>query len=300
MTDTIDDAPPADLKELLRRLTQGFPSLSPQLRQAAKRVLDQPEDVAMKSMRGLAADADVPPSTMVRLAKSAGFSSYDDFRRIFQDALRAGGTDLVARAEWLQRLPAGGRSSEVVGAMASAILGNVETLYRINGVSTIEAAAEMLRSAHHVTFIGVGGMHAIARYAHYVARMALPEVRLAQPEMATMIDELVDLQPKDAVVILSVQPYATETVRTAEFVKRRGAKLLSITDSRSSPVAPLADALLLVQSTSPQFFPSQAAMVALIETLIALIVSSGDKSVLSRIDRVDRHRREEGVYWTRK
>ena len=299
MTETLDHAPPADLKELLRRLTQTYPSLSPQLRLAAKRVLDQPEDVAMKSMRGLASDAEVPPSTMVRLAKSAGFVSYDEFRRIFQDALRAGGTDLVARAEWLQRLPAGGRSSEVVGSMAAAILGNVEALYRTNSVGALEAAACQLQKAASVTFIGVGGMHAIARYAHYVARMALPDVRLAEPQMATMIDELVDLRPDDAVVILSVTPYAAETVRTAEFVKRRGARLLSITDSRSSPIAPLADALLLVHATSPQFFPSQAAMIALIETLIALVVSSGDKSVLARIDQVDRHRREEGVYWTK-
>ena len=229
MTETIDQAQPADLKELLRRLTQSYPALSPQLRLAAKRVLDQPEDVAMKSMRGLASDAKVPPSTMVRLAKSTGFASYDEFRRIFQDALRSRGTDLVARAEWLQRLPAGGRSAEVAGAMASAVLGNVEALYRVNSIPAFEAAAELLRSAGMVTFIGVGGMHAIARYAHYVARMALADVRLAQPAMAAMIDELVDLQQNDAVVILSVAPYAAETVRTAEFAKRRGAKLLSIT-----------------------------------------------------------------------
>ncbi len=71
--DTAVSAPPSELKDLLHRLTCAYPELPPQLRQAAKRVLDQPEDVAMLSMRGLATGAEVPPSTMVRLAKAIGF-----------------------------------------------------------------------------------------------------------------------------------------------------------------------------------------------------------------------------------
>jgi len=301
MTDQTTAIPaPADLKDLLDRLTRAFPELPPQLRLAAKVVLEQPQDVAMLSMRGLATSAEVPPSTMVRLAKVIGFASYDEFRAIFQQAIRAGGSDLVSRAEWLQRLPEGGRAAEVGAAMATAILGNIESAYRANSMEVIGRAAELLRTAARVTIVGVGGMHAIAAYFHYVARMALPDVRLAQPAMASMIDELAAVGDTDVVVILSVEPYATETVRTAEFVARRGAQLLAITYSRTAPIAPLAAELLLVATTTPQFFPSQAATIALIETLMAAIVSRGDRSILDRIDRVDRHRREEGIYWRAK
>ncbi|MEZ5924044.1 MAG: MurR/RpiR family transcriptional regulator [Hyphomicrobiaceae bacterium] len=290
-------APVTDLRTLLAHITQRYPALSPQLRQAAKIVLERPEDVALRSMRALAGEAGVPPSTMVRLAKALDQPSYESFRRVFQEAMRTSATDFVARAEWLQRLPEGGRASGVVGGMAEAILSNVETAFRGSDPELLRNAAEALRKARSVTVVGVGGMHAPAAYFHYVARMTRPNVVLAEPLMASMIDELAGIGPKDAVLVLSVAPYAGQSVESARFAHRSGAHLIAVTDSRAAPIAPIADTLLLVPTATPQFFPSQAATVALLETLIALLVSSGDKAVLSRIEEVEQHRRRAGVYW---
>lgn len=288
---------PVELKDLLERVTRGFPALSPQLKQAARHVLGTPEDVALKSMRALAGDAGVPPSTMVRLARAAGFASYDEFRGVFQQAMRSAGADFGSRAEWLQKLPEGGRDNQVIGGMATAILRNTEQAFRGNDVAVMVQAADRLRQARRVYVIGVGGMHPLAAYFYYVSRMALPDVRLAQPVMATMIDELTEIGPEDCAAILSVQPYASETVRTVEFVARRKAAIVALTDSRAAPIAALASDLILLPTATPQFFPSQAATIAVIETLIALIVSHGDKRVLERIKAVERHRRETGIYW---
>ena len=285
------------LKALIERITRDYPGLSPRLQLAARRVLDHRQDVALKSMRALAADAKVPPSTMLRLARATGFASYESFRQLFQEALRTTGSDFVTRAQWLQQLQKDGNAGGVVGAMATAVLGNVEAAYRGADLAALAAAAELLRASRRVHVVGVGGMHPIAAYGHYVARMALPDVRLAEPVMAAMIDELADLTAEDAVLLLSVAPYATETVKTAEFAASRGARLVVLTDSRTSPVAPLATALILVPTTTPLFFPSQVATLALLETLIALTVSHGDAAVLERIERIDRHRKEQGIYW---
>lgn len=295
--DEIGAVAQVELKDLLEQVTRDFPMLSPQLKQAARHVLDAPEDVALKSMRALASDACVPPSTMVRLARAAGFQSYDGFRAIFQHAMRSARTDFGSRAEWLQKLPEGGRDNQVIGGMAEAILRNAEQTFRGNDMAVMSRAADRLREARRVYVIGVGGMHPLAAYLYYVSRMALPDVRLAQPAMAAMIDELTEIGPEDAAVILSVEPYATETVRAAEFVCRRKASLVALTDSRAAPVAALASDLLLLPTATPQFFPSQVATIAVIETLIALIVSHGDKRVLQRIKDVERHRREAGIYW---
>ena len=296
----LPEAPRAALQALVARITRDFPALSPRLQLAARRVLDRPEDVALKSMRALAGDAKVPPTTMLRLARAAGFPSYEAFRAIFQEALRTTGSDFVTRAQWLQRLPKGDGAAGVVGAMAAAVLMNIEAAFRNMDLAGLAAAADLLRASRRVYVVGVGGMHPIASYVHYVARMALPDVRLAEPAMAAMTDELADLAPEDAVVLLSVAPYATETVRAAEFAASRGAKLIVLTDSRTSHVASLATALILAPTATPLFFPSQAATLALLETLIALTVSHGDEAVLERIARIDRHRREQGIYWQKR
>lgn len=299
-TPAAETNPVSDLKGLMAELTQRYPELPPQLRQAAKIVLERPEDVALRSMRALAGDAGVPPSTMVRLAKALGEPSYEAFRRVFQEALRTSGTDFVARAEWLQKLPEGGRASGVVGGMAEAILSNVETAFRGSEPAALASAAERLRTARTAYVVGIGGMHAPAAYFHYVARMTRPSVHLAEPKMASMVDELAGIGAADVLLVLSVAPYAAQSVATAQVAKSAGAHIIAVTDSRASPIAPLADTLLLVPTATPQFFPSQAATVALLETLIALLVSSGDRAVLARIEEVEQQRRRAGVYWGHK
>jgi DNA-binding MurR/RpiR family transcriptional regulator len=287
----------SELKATIDRLTADFPGLSTQLRRAAKHVMERPEEVAIKSMRGFAADAGVTPSTMVRLAKAAGFSSYEAFRKPFQDAVRADSGEYAHKAEWLQELGAGHRVGPMLAQMAQTTLANLESTFRNNDQKPFGAAADTLRRARRVYIVGVGAMNALASYFNYVARMALPNLVWARPMAGTMVDDLVNIARRDAALVLSVAPYARDAVRAAEFARREGAAVVAITDNRASPLAPLATNLILVSTTGPQFFPSVTAIVAAMETLIALAVSRGDGSVVARIEAVDRLRREQGFYW---
>ena len=63
----------------------------------------------------------------------------------------------------------------------------------------------------------------------------------------------------------------------------------------AAPLASEAEVLLLQKTESPQFFPSQAAVIALIETLIALIVAHGDDKIVEWMDDLERVRAEEGL-----
>ncbi|WP_239025325.1 MurR/RpiR family transcriptional regulator [Rhodoligotrophos defluvii] len=285
-----------DHRAILGRLSGAFSELPPQLAQAAKAVLDAPEEVAMHSMRRFAARFGIAPTTMVRLARFAGFDSYDDFRRPFQEALRGGG-GFADRAEWLQGLSASGDIGAVISGMAEASLSNVETAFRNADAAVVAKAADALLGARRVYVVGIGGLQGLAAYFAYVTRMMLPDVRLASPAMASMVDELAGITARDVLVILSIEPYARETVRTAELAASRRSRVIAVTDSLASPIAKPASHLLIVPAASPQFFPSQTAVVAMLETLVAAVVSRGDRSLVARIEAVDRFREEQGIYW---
>src|ERR1700754_80449 len=74
---------------LVDRIRARFVDLSPQQRVAAAFVLKRPEEVAIVSMRTLAANAGVQPVTFVRLARTLGFSAWDDFKEPFVERMRA-------------------------------------------------------------------------------------------------------------------------------------------------------------------------------------------------------------------
>ena len=57
-------------KELfVAELTAGFDTLPPQLKEAARWVIDHPADVALLTMREQARRAGIPPATLTRLAQ---------------------------------------------------------------------------------------------------------------------------------------------------------------------------------------------------------------------------------------
>ena len=70
-------------------LVEELEAMPPQLKAAARFVLEQPTDVALMSMREQARRAGVSHTTMVRLAAWLGLDSYEELRAAYAEALRA-------------------------------------------------------------------------------------------------------------------------------------------------------------------------------------------------------------------
>jgi len=283
----------SEAEEVLGALAGLVPVLPPHLRRAAARILDHPNDVAVSSMRALAAKAAVTPPTMLRLARRAGFDSYESFRAVFQRAVTGGG--FGARAASLQELGHAGDAG-VIARIVHAAADNLEHSFPAAGHDALVCAAQLLAAAPNAYVIGVGALHWMSAYLHYLARSVLPSLRVARANGNSLTEEIVGIGRGDVVVILSVAPYATQTLRAAALARAGGARVITITDSRASPLAPHSHVLLLARTESPQFYPSMVAVLAVIEALIALIVARGDRSTLERIAAIDRLRRAEGGY----
>ncbi len=285
------------LTALIDRLATDYPDLSPQLRQAARFVLDSPTEVAINSMRRVAAAAGVAPSTMLRLARTIDFANYEDFRIPFQEAMRQRIGGFGDRAKWLQEMTEHSDSGALLSSMARSGIANVESVFQSNEPGSFVTAAKLIRSARQAFVIGAGGAYGFAHYFHYVGRMALPNLRLASIHAGSLIDDLVDLGPSDTVVAVTMRPYTSVTVQATAFARERGARVIAISDSRSSPLAQGAACLLLIPTQSPQFFPSYTAVVAVLEALTAFIVSSGDQRTVAKIADMERFRRDADIYW---
>ena len=282
------------MEEVLSRLKELLAELPPHLRRAAGRVLDRPQDVAVTSMRALAASAGVTPPTMLRLARRAGFASYESFRAVFRAAVTGGG--FRGKAESLQRLGESGGDKGIVGRMGLAGRDNIGMSFSEAGGTDMVRAAKLLRHARHTYALGVGALHWMSCYLQYLGRTVLPELRVPPANRSSAVEEMVGLGKGDVVLILSVVPYAVQMLKVAEFARASGASVIAVSDSRGSPLAALSDVLLVAGTASPQFYPSMVGIVAIVETLIALVVARGEDATLARIAVIDRHRRVEGGY----
>lgn len=289
--------PPATAEEVLQALTEAHPGFSPQLRLAARFIIDQPREVGVNSMRQLAARAEVHPNTLVRLAQAIGFEGYDELRERFRDFVVTGTLGgFGERARWLARLEREGGTAALVAEMAGATIGNLEELWQRQGPDALDAAADRLLSAGKVMVLGVGAAESLAAQFAYVARMAFGHVH-AIPTRATLeTDDIQWLGPGDVLLAMTFQPYRTETLAAVSEALDKGAEVVGITDSTASPLARTATQALIAPTHTPQFFVSNVAIAALLETLIAVMVARAGDEARARIEEFHARRQDLGVY----
>jgi len=284
-------------EQVLDMMTKALPGMSPALRRAAGYVIEHPRDIGANSMRTMAARAAIHPNTFVRLAQHIGFSGYDDMRETFRNFVVA---DQIGgfrdRAAWLTKLSREGGSPTVVGQMAEAILENTERCFRESNAKALMKVSDMFLEAGQVHVIGLGAAYSLAHQLWYVTRMAFGKVRMAPQPGFQLTDDLALLGPGDLLIAMTFQPYRTETLRAVRRARSREAAIVGVTDSRLSPLLPLCDRCLICPTSTPQFFQSHAAAVAMLETLTALIVSKAPEATRERIHRLHEGKLEAGSY----
>ena len=282
---------------LIAQMQTELASLSPRIRVAARYLLDNPSEIAISSMRQVASAAEVPPNTLVRLAQALGFDGYEEFRQPFREAMRRGGDTIPDRARSLQHLSRAGSQGELFRQLAETALSNVETLFSTTSPLDLKRAAGMLIKARTAYVLGMGSCYSSMHGFYYVGRMAIPNLVFTPQQSSMPRDDLLRIGRKDVLFAATYRPYRRETVEATQFAKAKGAKLISLTDSRASPIAADADLLLLAPTTTPQFFPSMLAMIAMLESLLAFIVAETDTDAVASIEEVHRTRTAGGVYW---
>ncbi len=281
---------------VVQRVTDIFSGLSPELRRAARIVLDRPDDVALSSMRGFARDAGLQPATMVRLARAAGFSGYEEFREPFRHRLRNRQLDYVDRARAIQSRGEGNGVHQLLAEVQAATDRNVRATFAASDAGAFSSAAEALARSRRVFVVGLRSCYPIAFSFHYAYRMFRDDVRLLDGRGGTFSDGLRDIGADDAMFAVSIEPYTAETVHAVTHAKACGAAVVALTDTRLSPLATKADHVLLARCEGPTFFGSFGGAMAVSEALVVVLVANAGEEALRAIERSENQLAAFAVY----
>lgn len=283
------------MEELIDRLSLSYASLSPQLQRAALVVLDNPNDVAVNSMRALATRAKVSPPTMLRLAQRMGFQNYEAFRDVFKRSVATQGYG--DRADNLRRSTDKEGIAALVDATAVAAETAFERFHDPVFSRDIERVADLIIAADRRFVLASGASFGQGISFQYVCRMALPDILLVNGFGIRAIDDIASVRANDVVLAISTAPYASRTVEAAIFAKQRGAEIVAVTDNRASPVAKLASASIIIKTTGPHYFPSMISLNATLEILSAVITVKLGEGAVANISEFEKDMRANGYHW---
>lgn len=279
------------------RLIAALPAMSPQLRKAARYVLDNPLEVGLNSIREIAVAADVKPNTLVRMARAVGFEGYEDFRKPYRESLRAQRERFPDKARWLQAIGEGGKHGELYQQMAGAAFDNVEETFAGIDAVRVKIAADLIDRAPATYVLGVGLAYSVVHQFTYLAGMALDSVHAIPREGRLPLDDIAQAHPGDVLVVLTFQPFRSEVVEATRAAKERGLTIIAVSDTPTAPVIAMADHGFVVSTDTPQFFTSTVGVAAFMETLIAFMVADARPEAVERIESFHKRRSDLGVYW---
>ena len=281
-----------DVRDIIRRR---FADLSPTLQQAARFVLDRPNEVVIGSMRTVASKAGLPPATLVRLAQQLGFAGWPQLKEAFALEMGLGSEQYGQRA---RTLVGRGGDGALTGEMFKVQRRNLDLTEAQNAQSLLRAA-KLLERAKAVHVAGFRASFAVAFSLVYEWRLFRNSVHLLDGHGGQLEMQLRAVDKGDAVVVIGFAPYSREAQEVAQAARQAGCKLIALTDSVASPLSLVADETLLFAVQSPSFFPSIAAALALAEALLELLVSQAGAAVVERIERAENQLFESGAYLQR-
>ena len=282
--------------DLVSQITEQFPRLSPQLQQAARFVLDRPDDVALNSMRSVAAEAGVHPATMTRLAHAMQFEGYNQFRHPFQKRMRFHPADFIGRVQQLQAR-VGAENMAIVDEVMKTTISNLQDSFATNGVEKFVTCAKALSKGKRVFVAGTRGCYPIIFYFNYVYNVFRTNSVLMDGGGGTFADRLRSFGEGDVIFAASFAPYSQATVKAVRYARDNGGEAVVLTDSMSSPIADKPEQTLIIKNESASFFQSITAAMAAAETLIALMVLDDGEAALKAVEKSERQLDSFDAYW---
>ncbi len=269
------------------RLLSAFDDLPPQLQTAARWLLDHRDDVAFLSMREVARCAAVAPATMTRLAQRLGYEGFGGLRELFADAVRARAVPFRERAEGLTaRRDLDGDSALFADTLA-VISAHLRALSEPETQAAIVQAADILQQCERAYWVGARSGFAPMHLGAYLLSLIGEKTRLLDLAGGIGLDALVDLTSDDALVALTIAPYTVTTVEAVAFAAERGARVIALTDSRTSPIARNASVTLIVPTETPSFLHTMTPAFLVVECLAALVAARRGQRTIDAIARAE-------------
>lgn len=280
-------------RALSERIIERLPEMPPQLALGARFIVDHPDIMVMSSMREIAGRVGVAPATLLRLARMLGYEDWSDFRDVYVEHFRSSSPHYAERADALskrQGVPA------VVDEVMRAQIASLQHASTANTPESIDAAAKILSRATRIFVAAFMSCRCPGLAFTYICRLFRSNVTLLGTDGASLVADLADLRSDDAVLSINFLPYSREIRLIADAVARSGAALVSIADSRVTPLSQHARSILLFGAESPSFFPSITSAVALVENVAAAMLAHAGDPAVSRVRAVEEALYSSGSY----
>jgi DNA-binding MurR/RpiR family transcriptional regulator len=262
------------------------------------KLVERPEEVAVRTITELASTLGVNASTLTRLTTRLGYAGFADFQSVFRDSLAERHRHFYSQQAGRLVADASARGQEPVGAASAEVDAMVriaqESSHNMDGflaqlsASNLREATQLLARAPRVRMHGLRQFSALAGFLSYGLGLVRADVGLLDPHGLGAAEGLAQLQPGDVVLVTSVAPYTRSVADVAVAAAKAGLTVIALTDTRASPLVPSARHAFFIPHESSFFSNSMGAYLVFCEGLLNLVATHLGQSALQALEHRER------------
>ena len=278
---------------LINKIQCELSSFSKGQKQIARFILEHYDKAAFMTASRLGTTVGVSESTVVRFATELGYDGYPHLQRALQEMIRNKLTSVQRMEVSSDRM--GGR--DVLQTVLHADMDMIrQTLDEIDR-DAFQGAVDALIGAKRIYLLGVRSSSALSSFVGFYFNLLFENVTLVHTNSVSEIfEQVLRVGQGDVVLGVSFPRYSKRTLSAMQYARDRGARVIALTDSRLSPLARVADHLLLARSDMASFVDSLVAPLSVINALIVAVGMSRRDEIEQTFNKLERIWEEYDVY----
>jgi DNA-binding MurR/RpiR family transcriptional regulator len=211
--------------------------------------------------------AGVSTPSVLRFAARIGFTSYADFQRRLKEEVEARLQSPLAKT-------AAAPSAAPVQPFGEAVAENIVETFRHLSASDLEAVGALLADPRRpLHLLGGRFTDSLARYMTAHLRILRPNVSHIEGQRENWQDQLIDMGARDVLLLIDIRRYQPDLTDFAAAAAKQRVTTILLTDQWLSPAARVAQHILPARIAVPSAWDSSSALLAIMEALIADVMS---------------------------
>ena len=281
------------MNDLITKIQSELPGFSKGQKQIARFILEHYDKAAFMTASRLGVTVGVSESTVVRFATELGYDGYPHLQRALQEMIRNKLTSVQRMEVAGDRM--GGRDvlQTVLHADTDMIRVTLDEIDR----DAFQGAVDALMGAKRIYILGVRSSSALASFLGFYFNLLFENVTLVHTNSVSEIfEQVLRVGPGDVLFGISFPRYSKRTLSAMKYARDRGGRVIALTDSQLSPLARVADHVLLARSDMASFVDSLVAPLSVINALIVAVGMSRRDEIEQTFNKLERIWEEYDVY----
>ncbi|MDR0947127.1 MAG: MurR/RpiR family transcriptional regulator [Ruminococcus sp.] len=270
---------------LIEHISEKIPEMSKGHKKISNYIIENTDKAAFMTAAKLGEITGVSESTVVRYAMILGFDGYPELLTALREYIGSKLTSVQRMNVMNDRIGSSDVLEKIINMDIEKLRKTLETLSR----DDFSAVVDNLCASKTIYVIGARSAAVLARYAAFYFNMMFENVKLIHTTSTSeMFEQILNIGSDDLMIGMSFPRYSRLTVNALRYAKDNGAKVVALTDSKSSPLCEYADNLLIAKNTLTTFADSLIAPMSVLNALIAAVGMRKQDYVSDNFNRMEK------------